>query len=157
MNRLVGRARGGHTLIMAPRRVREGHTIMMTSRRAFSSTDNASTLAERLGAFASSVRYEALPPEVLNVSRRCIVDVVGCMLRGAGATDSPAARHVASLTGTGGRVDHAHIVVAFFFKLIVLKKKAKIIKKKNKQKATTRKKGRGYSPATLILCVCWAV
>ena len=54
------------------------------------------TLVEQLSAYASALRYEDLPGEVVHQAKRLIVDTVGCALGGAASEPARIARGVAA-------------------------------------------------------------
>ena len=54
-------------------------------------TPMTATIVERIAAWSSSVRLNAVPPDVIHAAKRCIVDVVGVSLA---ATACPLPRHV---------------------------------------------------------------
>src|SRR5215475_6020141 len=53
------------------------------------------TIAENLGAYAASLRYEALPKEVVHQAKRMIVDTFGCALGGYASEPAHIARELA--------------------------------------------------------------
>ena len=59
------------------------------------------TIAERLSSFATSLRYQDLPPEVVHQTKRLIIDTFGCAFGGYAGRPSKLARDLAStLTST---------------------------------------------------------
>jgi 2-methylcitrate dehydratase len=54
------------------------------------------TLVEQLSAYASALRYEDLPGEVVHQAKRLIVDTVGCALGGAASEPARIARGIAA-------------------------------------------------------------
>ncbi len=54
------------------------------------------TIAEQLSAFATGLRYEDLPPEVVNQARRLILDTIGCALGGYASEPARIARDIAA-------------------------------------------------------------
>lgn len=57
---------------------------------------SAASLAERLGAFAAGVRYEALPAPTVTIVKRLLLDTLGCAL---GAVGAPPAQRVGEVVG----------------------------------------------------------
>lgn len=53
------------------------------------------TIAENLGAYADSLRYEALPKEVVHQAKRMIIDTFGCALGGYAGEPARIARELA--------------------------------------------------------------
>ncbi len=53
------------------------------------------TLVEQLSAYAAALRYEDLPPEVVQQAKRLIVDTVGCALGGYASEPAKIAREIA--------------------------------------------------------------
>lgn len=72
-------------------------------------TTAAATL---LGEFAATVQSDAIPSDVRATARRCVVDIVGCALGGAGSVASPAARHFNRLHGVGDGTGSCSIFAA---------------------------------------------
>jgi 2-methylcitrate dehydratase PrpD len=60
-----------------------------------------------LAAFAAGLRYEAIPPEVIEQAKRCVLDTLGCMLFGA---TLPWTRIVADVTREEGGASQASLV-----------------------------------------------
>jgi 2-methylcitrate dehydratase len=59
------------------------------------------TLAEKMGAYAATLRYEDLPPEVVHQAKRMMVDTIGCALGGYDSEPSRIAReYAATVTST---------------------------------------------------------
>ncbi|MGH8620008.1 MAG: MmgE/PrpD family protein [Burkholderiales bacterium] len=59
------------------------------------------TLAEKMGAYAATLKYEDLPPEVVHQCKRMIVDTIGCALGGFDSEPSRIAReYAATVTST---------------------------------------------------------
>jgi len=59
------------------------------------------TIAERLSSFATSLRFQDLPPEVVHQAKRLIIDTLGCAFGGYAGRPSKLARDLAStLTST---------------------------------------------------------
>ena len=59
------------------------------------------TIAENLGAYASSLKFEALPAEVVHQAKRMIVDTLGCALGGYASEPGRIAREMAgTITST---------------------------------------------------------
>ena len=59
------------------------------------------TIAERLSSFATSLRFQDLPPEVVHQAKRLIIDTLGCAFGGYAGQPSKLARDLAStLTST---------------------------------------------------------
>jgi 2-methylcitrate dehydratase len=54
------------------------------------------TLAEKMGAYAATLQYEDLPPEVVHQCKRMIVDTLGCALGGFDSEPSRIAREFAA-------------------------------------------------------------
>src|SRR3954471_3248280 len=54
------------------------------------------TVVEQLSAYASALRYENLPPEVIAQAKRLIVDTVGCALGGYSSEPARIARDIAT-------------------------------------------------------------
>lgn len=54
------------------------------------------TIAEKLGAYAASLKYEDLPPEVVHQAKRMIVDTLGCAIGGYASEPSRIAREFAA-------------------------------------------------------------
>ena len=54
------------------------------------------TIAEKLGAYASSLKYEALPAEVAHQAKRMLVDTLGCALGGYASEPGRIARELAA-------------------------------------------------------------
>ncbi|MEA3155568.1 MAG: 2-methylcitrate dehydratase, partial [Betaproteobacteria bacterium] len=55
------------------------------------------TIAENAGAYASSLKYEALPKEVVHQAKRMIVDTLGCGLGGYDSEPGRIARDMADM------------------------------------------------------------
>jgi 2-methylcitrate dehydratase len=55
------------------------------------------TIAENVGAYASSLKYEALPKEVVHQAKRMIVDTLGCALGGYDSEPGRIARDMADM------------------------------------------------------------
>ncbi|HZM45044.1 MAG TPA: MmgE/PrpD family protein, partial [Burkholderiales bacterium] len=55
------------------------------------------TVAENLGTYASTLRYEDLPAEVVHQAKRLVLDTLGCAF---GGYDSEPARIARDLAGT---------------------------------------------------------
>jgi 2-methylcitrate dehydratase len=55
------------------------------------------TIAEKLGAYASSLQYETLPREVVHQAKRMIVDTLGCALGGYASEPGRIARELAAI------------------------------------------------------------
>jgi 2-methylcitrate dehydratase len=53
------------------------------------------TIAEKVGAYASSLKYEMLPPDVVHQAKRMIVDTLGCALGGYDSEPGRIARDMA--------------------------------------------------------------
>ena len=53
------------------------------------------TLVEQLSAYATALRYEDLPPEVVHQAKRLIIDTIGCALGGAQSEPARIARDIA--------------------------------------------------------------
>jgi 2-methylcitrate dehydratase len=53
------------------------------------------TIAERLSSYATSLRYQDLPPEVVHQAKRLIIDTLGCALGGYTSEPSKIARDLA--------------------------------------------------------------
>src|SRR5476651_373331 len=53
------------------------------------------TIVEQLSAYAAALRYEDLPPEVVQQAKRLIVDTVGCALGGYASEPAKIAREIA--------------------------------------------------------------
>ncbi len=53
------------------------------------------TLAETLTAYATSLRYDDLPPETVHLAKRLIIDSIGCALGGYGSEPARVARELA--------------------------------------------------------------
>jgi 2-methylcitrate dehydratase PrpD len=45
------------------------------------------TVVEQLAAYACALRYDDLPPEVVQQAKRLIVDTVGCALGGSNSNE----------------------------------------------------------------------
>jgi 2-methylcitrate dehydratase len=59
------------------------------------------TLAEKMGAYAATLRYEDLPPAVVHQAKRMIVDTIGCALGGYDSEPSRIAQeYAATVTST---------------------------------------------------------
>ena len=56
-----------------------------------------STVAERLGAYAASLKYEDLPSEVIHSAKRILMDTVGCAFGGYDSEPGKIARAVAGM------------------------------------------------------------
>lgn len=70
--------------------------------RGSGETSPASAVAQ-LARWAAGLRYEAIPPEVLNVARDCLIDTVGVALAGSRTRVAEAAREVANAIYASGR------------------------------------------------------
>jgi 2-methylcitrate dehydratase len=58
------------------------------------------TLVEQIGAYAAALRYEDLPPEVIQTAKRVIIDSIGCALGGYDSAPEKIARDLAGMTGS---------------------------------------------------------
>src|SRR5690242_10829593 len=58
------------------------------------------TLVEHIGAYAAALRYEDLPPEVIQTAKRVIIDSIGCALGGYDSAPEKIARDLAGMTGS---------------------------------------------------------
>ncbi|MCH2505603.1 MAG: MmgE/PrpD family protein, partial [Dehalococcoidia bacterium] len=54
-------------------------------------------IAERLSSYATTLRYEELPPEVVHLAKRMIIDTLGCGLGGYDGEPSRIARETAGM------------------------------------------------------------
>ena len=59
------------------------------------------TVVEQLAAYACALRYDALPPEVVQQAKRLIVDTVGCALGGSTGAPVAIARGIAGVVTSG--------------------------------------------------------
>jgi 2-methylcitrate dehydratase len=59
-----------------------------------------STIVEQLSTYAANLRYEDLPPEVINTAKRVIIDSIGCALGGYDSAPEKIARELADMTGS---------------------------------------------------------
>src|SRR5918997_161140 len=55
-----------------------------------------STIAERLSSYATSLHYRDLPPEIVHLAKRMIIDTIGCALGGYSSEPSKIARDLAA-------------------------------------------------------------
>ena len=58
------------------------------------------TLVEQITNYATHLRYEDLPPEVIQTAKRVIVDSIGCALGGYGSAPEKIARDLADITSS---------------------------------------------------------
>jgi len=58
------------------------------------------TLVEHMSAYAAALRYEDLPPEVIQTAKRVIIDSIGCALGGYDSAPEKIARDLAGLTSS---------------------------------------------------------
>ena len=58
------------------------------------------TIAENLGAYASTLKYEDLPAEVIHQAKRIIVDTLGCAFGGYTSEPGKIARDLAGLVSS---------------------------------------------------------
>ena len=63
------------------------------------------TLSQQLARFAAAVRFEELPPEAVEMAKKCLLDWMGSVL--AGSTQPPAAMARRFVESLGGRPDAA--------------------------------------------------
>ena len=68
-----------------------------------------STIVEQLSSYAATLRYEDLPPEVVEQAKRLIVDTIGCALGGFHSEPASIARDIA---GTVTSSEPATIMVS---------------------------------------------
>ena len=54
------------------------------------------TIAEQLSSYATSLRFEDFPPEVVRQAKRLIIDTLGCALGGYSSEPARIARDVAT-------------------------------------------------------------
>lgn len=58
------------------------------------------TIVEQLSAYAANLRYEDLPPDVIQTAKRVIIDSIGCALGGYGSAPEKIARELADMTSS---------------------------------------------------------
>ncbi len=58
------------------------------------------TLVEKITQYATNLRYESLPPEVIKTAKRVIIDSIGCALGGYDSAPEKIARDLAGMTSS---------------------------------------------------------
>ena len=71
-------------------------TIAQETQRSSIGDDKEASLGEKLARYATSLRYEDLPEEVIRIAKRTILDTLGCAFGGYSAGPSKIAMKLAS-------------------------------------------------------------